>query len=107
VNSLSVIYNQKIPFSEYITELGKEMSSLLGMDVFEGQIYLTLLRTGPITASALAKELGVDRAKTYRVIDKLSNEGLVSLSFSSPKMCIPIDPENALTMILEKKRVRN
>lgn len=103
MSSLSIIDNQVIPVTEYVNELGKEMSSLLGMDEFEGQIYLTLLRTGPITASALAKELSVDRAKTYRVIDKLSNEGFVSLSFSSPKMCIPIDPENALTIILEKK----
>jgi len=103
VSSLSIIDNQVIPVTEYVNELGKEMSSLLEMDEFEGQIYLTLLRTGPITASALAKELSVDRAKTYRVIDKLSNEGFVSLSFSSPKMCIPIDPENALTIILEKK----
>ncbi len=103
MSSLSIIDNQVIPVTEYVNELGKEMSSLLEMDEFEGQIYLTLLRTGPITASALAKELSVDRAKTYRVIDKLSNEGFVSLSFSSPKMCIPIDPENALTIILEKK----
>ena len=104
MTSLSIIDNSGTPFTEYVTKLGKEMSFLLGMDDFEGQIYLTLLRTGPITASALAKELSVDRAKTYRVIDKLSNDGFVSLSFSSPKLCIPIDPENALTMVLEKKQ---
>lgn len=100
----SSIDNQDIPpYIEYVNELGKEFSSLLGMDELEGQIYITLLRTGPITASGVAKELGLDRAKTYRIIDKLSNEGLVSIAFSSPKMCIPIDPENILTMILERK----
>lgn len=92
-----------VPFIEYVNELGKDLSSVLEMDEFESLIYLTLLRTGPITASALAKELGVDRAKTYRTVDKLSSEGFISISFSSPKLCIPIDPENALSLVLEKK----
>jgi len=100
----SSIDNQDMPpYIEYVSELGKEFSSLLGIDELEGRIYMTLLRIGPITASGVSKELGLDRAKTYRIIDKLTNEGLVSIAFSSPKMCIPIDPENVLTMILEKK----
>ena len=103
MNNLPMEKEPRTPFIEYVNELGKDLATVLGMEEFEGQIYLTLLRTGPITASALAKELGVDRAKTYRVIDKLSNEGFVSISFSSPKMCIPIDPENALSTVLEKK----
>lgn len=89
--------------SPYITELTSEISDILGMDELEAKIYLNLLRTGPITASALAKEINIDRAKTYRVIDKLSSNGIVSISFSSPKLCIAAEPGEVLSLTLQKK----
>ena len=89
--------------SPYVTELTSEISDILGMDELEAKIYLNLLRTGPITASALAKEINIDRAKTYRVIDKLSSNGIVSISFSSPKLCIASEPGEVLSLTLQKK----
>ncbi|MGQ0772340.1 MAG: TrmB family transcriptional regulator [Nitrososphaerota archaeon] len=89
--------------SPYVTELTSEISDILGMDELEAKIYLNLLRTGPITASALAKEINIDRAKTYRVIDKLSSNGIVSISFSSPKLCIAAEPGEVLSLTLQKK----
>ena len=73
--------DEKTPQLAQIDELGKELSSVLDLDELEGHIYLNLLRTGPITASALAKELDIDRAKTYRTIDKLVSESIVSTTF--------------------------
>ncbi len=96
--------DEKTPHLSHIDELGKELASVLDLEELEGHIYLNLLRTGPITASALAKELDIDRAKTYRTIDKLVSEGLVSTTFSNPKLCIPIDPEEALKIVLRKKQ---
>jgi sugar-specific transcriptional regulator TrmB len=89
--------------SPYVNELTSELSDILGMDELETKIYLNLLRTGPITASALAKEINIDRAKTYRIIDKLSSNGVVSISFSSPKLCIAAEPGEVLSLTLKKK----
>lgn len=89
--------------SPYVDELTAELSDILGMDELEAKIYLNLLRTGPITASALSKEINVDRAKTYRIIDKLSSNGIVSISFSSPKLCIAAEPSEVLSLALKKK----
>jgi sugar-specific transcriptional regulator TrmB len=87
----------------YYDDLSAELSSILGLDNLETRIYLNLLRTGPITASALSKEINIDRAKTYRTIDKLSSNGIVSISFSSPKLCIAADPDEILSLTLKKK----
>lgn len=87
----------------YYEELSSDLSSILGLDELETKIYLNLLRTGPITASALSKEINVDRAKTYRTVDKLSSNGIVSISFSSPKLCVATDPDEILSITLKKK----
>lgn len=99
VDDLQLIRTQ----SPYVDELTAELSDILGMDELEAKIYLNLLRTGPITASALAKKINVDRAKTYRIIDKLSSNGIVSISFSSPKLCIAAEPSEVLSLALKKK----
>ncbi|MCE9653495.1 MAG: transcriptional regulator [Nitrosarchaeum sp.] len=91
------------PSIEYINEVGREFTNALGMNDVEGRAYMSLLRTGPITASSLAKDLNIDRAKAYRMVEKLSADGFISMSFSSPKKCIPIDPENAYAACLERK----
>lgn len=87
----------------HVRRMTAEISAILGMDELEAKFYLNLLRTGPITASALAKEINVDRAKTYRIIDKLSSNGIVSISFSSPKLCIAAEPSEVLALTLKKK----
>ena len=87
----------------YVEGLANELSAILNLDELETKIYLNLLRIGPVTASALAKEINVDRAKTYRTIDKLSSNGIVSISFSSPKLCIASEPDELLSITLKKK----
>jgi len=69
----------------------------------EARIYLNLLRIGPVSASALAKEIDVERTKTYRTIEKLLNQNIVSTTFSKPKLCVATKPEDVLKMILQRK----
>jgi sugar-specific transcriptional regulator TrmB len=59
---------------------------------------------GPVTASALAKELNIDRTKAYRTIDKLLHLKIVSTTFSKPKLCIANKPEDVLKNILDTKQ---
>ena len=88
---------------EQVEKLSIELKETLDFDELESKIYLSLLRTGPITASALAKDLNIDRARMYRTVDKLVDRNIISTTLSSPKLCIAIEPENALKLALERK----
>lgn len=90
--------------SNQVETLTNDLQEILDFDELESKIYLTLLRTGPITGSALAKELNVDRAVTYRTVDKLVGKNIISTSFSSPKLCMAEEPENAFKFALEQKK---
>ena len=90
-------------FQDYVDSLKEELEEILDLDELEVKIYLNLLRTGPITASALAKELDVDRARMYRTVDKLVSRNILSTTLSIPKLCIPVDPKEALKLALQKK----
>jgi sugar-specific transcriptional regulator TrmB len=90
-------------FQDYVDSLKGELEEILDLDELEVKIYLNLLRTGPITASALAKELDVDRARMYRTVDKLVSRNILSTTLSIPKLCIPADPKETLNLALKKK----
>jgi len=89
--------------SDHFEKLYSDLALVLNLEKLEAQLYLHLLRTGPITGSALAKELDIDRARAYRTIDKMIRASIISTTFSSPKLCIPIEPEEALKLALMKK----
>ncbi|MDH3384493.1 MAG: TrmB family transcriptional regulator [Nitrosopumilus sp.] len=88
---------------EQVEKLALELRGTLDLDDLESKIYLSLLRTGPITASALAKDLNIDRARMYRTVDKLVDRNIISTTLSSPKLCIAIEPQKALKTALERK----
>jgi sugar-specific transcriptional regulator TrmB len=88
---------------EQVEKLAMELKETLDLDELESKIYLSLLRTGPITASALAKDLSIDRARMYRTVDRLVDRNIISTTLSSPKLCIATEPEKALKIALEKK----
>ncbi len=83
--------------------ISSELEEILDLDDLEVKVYLNLLRAGPITASELAKELGIDRARMYRIIDNLVSRNIISTTLSSPKLCIAVDPHDALKIALKKK----
>lgn len=89
---------------EHVNNVSLEFSSVLELDFQAGQIYMNLLRIGPTTTGSLTKEMKIDRNKVYRKIEELVSAGFVSMTLSSPKLCIPTDPENAIELVLRKKK---
>jgi sugar-specific transcriptional regulator TrmB len=90
-------------YQDQTSGIAAELEEILGLDELEAKVYLNLLRIGPITASALAKELDIDRARMYRTVDKLVSRNIISTTLSSPKLCIAVDPHDALKIALGKK----
>lgn len=90
-------------YQDQVKGIAEELEAILDIDDLEAKVYLNLLRAGPITASALAKELDIDRARMYRTVDKLVSRNIISTTLSSPKLCIATDPHDALKIALGKK----
>ena len=90
-------------YEDQVNGIASELEGILDLDDLEAKVYLNLLRVGPITASALAKELDIDRARMYRTVDKLVSRNIISTTLSSPKLCIAADPHDALKIALGKK----
>lgn len=90
-------------YQDQVSGIAAELEEVLDLDDLEAKVYLNLLRAGPITASALAKELDIDRARMYRTVDKLVSRNIISTTLSSPKLCIAADPHDALKIALGKK----
>ncbi len=105
VNQLKIEHEEtkELESTKKLDSLSSQLSSILGLEEMEAHIYLNLLRVGPISASALAKEIDVERTKTYRTIEKLLNQNIVSTTFSKPKLCVATKPEEVLKMILQRK----
>jgi sugar-specific transcriptional regulator TrmB len=90
-------------YEDEVKGMSSELEEILDLDDLEAKVYLNLLRSGPITASALAKELDIDRARMYRTVDKLVSRNIISTTLSSPKLCIAANPHDALKIALGKK----
>ncbi|MCH7647494.1 MAG: TrmB family transcriptional regulator, partial [Thaumarchaeota archaeon] len=90
-------------YQDQIKGIAIELEEILDLDDLEAKVYLNLLRIGPITASALAKDLNLDRARMYRTVEKLVSRNIISTTLSSPKLCIAVDPHDALKIALGKK----
>jgi len=95
--------NKLMSYREQVSGIATDLEEILDLDDLEAKVYLNLLRVGPITASALAKELDIDRARMYRTVDKLVSKNIISTTLSSPKLCIAIEPHDALKIALGKK----
>jgi len=95
--------NKMMSYQDQIKDIAIELEEILGLDDLEAKVYLNLLRIGPITASALAKDLNLDRARMYRTVEKLVSRNIISTTLSSPKLCIAVEPHDALKIALGKK----
>jgi len=100
----TILQKDELGIINHVNDVSLAFSSALELDFQSGQMYMNLLRIGPSTTGALAKEMKIDRNKVYRKIEELVSTGFVSMTLSSPKLCIPIDPENAIELILQKKQ---
>ena len=77
--------------------------SHFGMEKSDAIVYLGLLQMGSVTVGTMSSKLEIDRGKAYRSLNKLRNLGLVSTTFSNPTICQAVDPEEALTIIIQRK----
>jgi len=80
----------------------KELKGLLkevGLNEYEVNAYLALIREGALTASELATLSKVPQPRIYDVIRTLMTKGFVIVSGGRPKTIIPIDPEKVLNEI--------
>jgi len=74
-----------------------------GLERCAAMVYCRLLQNGSETIGSLAKKSGIDRGKTYRIIEHLRNSGVVVTTFSNPTICSPILPKKALKNIIQRK----
>jgi len=95
--------NKMMSYQDQIKGIAMELEEILDLDDLEAKVYLNLLRVGPITASALAKDLNLDRARMYRTVEKLVSRNIISTTLSSPKLCVAVEPHEALKIALGKK----
>jgi len=74
-----------------------------GLEKSDAIVYLGLLQLGSVTVGTMSTKLEIDRGKAYRSLNKLRNLGLVSTTFSNPTICQAVEPEEALTIIIQRR----
>ena len=77
----------------------------LGLSEYEARVYRALLSAGPATAKELSRRSDVPMGRIYDVLNALEASSLIrSQQSSRPKKYAPVEPETALTRLLEEKR---
>ena len=75
----------------------------LDFSAIEAKIYLTLLKTGPLTVQELAKKTGINRTATYSHLNTLLEKGvLIEVMRQSRKKLTAVEPEQ-LNYLIERK----
>lgn len=75
----------------------------LGLTAAEAGIYLTLLRSGPLGASALAAGNGIPRTSIYPALASLAEKGLVEESAGHRGRFSPLPPKTALPALIARQ----
>ena len=77
----------------------------LGLSEYEARVYRALLSAGPATAKELSRRSDVPMGRIYDVLNGLETTALIrSQQSSRPKKYAPVEPETALSRLLEEKR---
>jgi len=87
----------------------KEIKALLkevGLSEYEVRAYLTLIKSGPLTAGELAALSKVPQPRIYDVIRTLMAKGFVTTSEGRPKHVIPLNPESVMEAIKRRYEER-
>ncbi|UCD04287.1 MAG: hypothetical protein JSW73_01450 [Candidatus Woesearchaeota archaeon] len=90
----------------------QEILRKIGLNKYEKDAYLTLLKLGSITAYKLAKESGVPYGRIYDALEGLKLKGFIETIPGRPKLFKAIEPEHAIEFTLkererEVKKLRN
>ena len=78
--------------------------SHFGISKTDAEIYLAILRMGPVTAREISKTLEIHRGVVYQSISNLRNQGMVNTTFSSPSKLMASPPTEALKSLVAKKK---
>jgi HTH-type transcriptional regulator, sugar sensing transcriptional regulator len=81
------------------------ISSLViyGLTPVQAQIYLTLLKLGTSTAKSVSVNSNTNRVDVYRALRRLGKLGLVEQVLGNPITFSPVEPGQALDILLEAK----
>ncbi len=98
----TLYYNTTAVAEEHIVnELTK-----YGLSYEEAKVYFQLVKIGPSKASTIAANVGFDRVKTYRILQKLVEERLVDVSLSKPMLFTAHPPQEVLNNLIQQMRNR-
>ncbi len=77
----------------------------IGLSDSEAKIYITLLKLGEATVVQISQHSGLHRTNIYDSLEKLKEKGLVSsLTKGNKQFFRPLDPENLINYLEEKKK---
>lgn len=85
------------------TEIMEHTLHQIGLSEKEAALYLLLLKTPHLTAQQLAESTGIQRTNVYRLLDVLSDQGLIASDNSPVKRFVATEPR-ALQQLLQKKQ---
>ncbi len=76
----------------------------LDLSETEAQIYLSLLKTGPVSVRELARTVGAKRTSVYLYIDRLMEKSLIVKQVKGSRTQIAAnEPKESLRMLVEEK----
>jgi sugar-specific transcriptional regulator TrmB len=81
----------------------RETLELLGLSPLQICLYVKLIELGKATVKSLSKNSGVARADIYRTMSSLYKLGIVQKFIANPVMFEAVLPEQALSILLDKK----
>lgn len=81
-----------------IDDIARELEAL-GLDEDEASLYLALVEGGPSRASTVANLTGFSRGKTYRLLDEMAEEGVISVALGHPRVYRARPPEELLETV--------
>ena len=88
-----------------MAELNKKLEKA-GLSSKETDVYLFLLKEGPISGGNLAKLMNIDRTHTYNILRNLINKGLASHIINDKKTLFSTtSPKDLLNQIREKEQI--
>lgn len=77
--------------------------SEIGFDKAESEIYLSLLKSGPVSAGKIAKATQINRTTVYDVLERLIKKGLITYQYETKtKLFCVVNPKRILEIAKEQ-----
>ena len=85
--------------------MDKSIIKNLGLTDYEVEIFLTLIKSGPLSVYEISKKTGLYRQACYDALNRLQEKGIVSFVLKNGKKIFrAIDPNKISELLDEKKR---